>query len=400
MIQDSRNGSGEDLGTARAVLECLEKDGPLSRAAMAKRLDLSRTTLTNLINRFIDLRLVSELDGGSRHGRGRPGIPLDLDTAAWFALGAEFHSGRWVFALTNLKGALVETRSVLARSGDPAKIVAVLIRGIRAFADKVPGRLLPAVGIGVPGLVDWDDGRVIRADDLGWEDVPVREMVERGTGLAAMVLNRNRVTGLAEARYGSGRGVDSFIYIGIGTGISAAIMLSGALVHGAGYAAGEIGHLTVRPDGPRCRCGKRGCLQVMAAGGALAAMARKRRDRRSAIVFHDDDAAGGEAVCEAAQAGDATALECLREAARYLGMAAGNLVTTFNPEKILVGGPLVLKAPLFVDFIREEAERWAMPYPFSQVAIEPGGLDEFAGALGAAGLVLSQKLELSLGSEH
>lgn len=402
MAGGNRQVFGDDTRTANAVLACLENDGPMSRASVAKRLDLSRTTLSNLISRFIDLKLVAELEGGDPLGRGRPGIPVDLDTSAWFALGAEFHSSRWVFVVANLKGEVVATKTIESSAEDPKRFVNSLTRGIQQMRGLAPGRLFPAVGVGAPGLVDRERGVIIRADDLGWREVNVRGQVEKATGYAAYVVNRNRATGMAEARFGLGRGVDNFIYIGVGTGISAAVMLGGRLVNGSHYGAGEIGHVTVDPKGPPCGCGRCGCLQTLAAGGAVARYAAELRaagkiaaDGPLARALAKGEELSGEVVCRAAREGDKAALACVRQAAGYLGMVAGSLVTTLNPEKIILGGPLVRVGPALVDAVREETGRWAMRHPFSQVAIERSDLDEYAGALGAACLVLENKLELS-----
>lgn len=393
---------GLDMKTADSILDCIEKEGPLSRASVAKRLDLSRTTLSNLISRFMEQKLVAELEGTNPLGRGRPGIPVDIDTSTWFALGAEFHSGRWVFVIVNLKGEVVATETVKVDSDSADGFLAALVKGVKRIGGKSPGRLLPAVGVGVPGLVNWEEGTIIRAADLGWEQVPIKETVEKATGLAVYALNRNRATGIAEARCGKGRNVDNFVYIGIGTGISAAIMLGGKLLHGSSYGAGEIGHLTVDPKGPECGCGRRGCLQTLAAGGALVRKARQlldsgkaKSDGELARALSEQNGSGGEAVCLAAMAGDKMALSCVRSAASYLAMAVGSLVTTLNPEKVIFGGPLVRVGPILVDLVRQEASKWVMPHSFSFVSLDASELDEYAGALGAACLVLARKLDLS-----
>lgn len=402
MIRNNHANGWDDLKNSRNILACLESMGPLSRATVAKKLDLSRTTLTNLIIRLIDLRLVTELEGGDPNGRGRPGIPVDLDTSAWFALGAAFHSGHWVFVVTNLRGEVVAKQTGPACSGEQKSVLASLVKGLGAMLAKPPGKLLPAVGIGAPGLVNADTGTVIRADDLGWQDVDIAGAIGKATGLDAFVVNRNRAAAVAEARYGSGRGVANFVYIGVGTGISAAIMLDGELLHGSTYSAGEIGHIVVDPRGPECGCGNRGCLQTLAAEKALVRMAvslseaGKLPGKSPLAAALAAGGLDGAAICAAAMAGDKTADACVRSAAAYLGREVGNLITTLNPEKVVLGGPLIRAGSILVDYVREEAAAWAMKHPLSSVVIEAGILDEYAGARGAACLVLKKKLELCM----
>ncbi len=392
---------GAEAKTANEILACIERDGPISRADVAKKLGLSRTTISTLMVRFIRQGLVSELEGDPK-GRGRPGIPVEMNSASWFCLGAEFFSNRWVFVLANLKGEVIDTHILPTVSGTPDEFVGVLIAGLRQMAAKAPGRLLPAVGVGAPGVVDWEKGYIVRADDLGWKQVEIGRPVEEATGFAAFVLNRNRAAGLAEARFGQGRDSDVFIYIGVGTGISAAVMVEGNLLHGISYSAGEIGHLILRSDGPPCRCGKRGCLQTLAAEEAMVKkfreIAAKGGVKPSSQLGRQLAKGGtitGEMLAFAAIQGDPAAQECLRESARYLGMAAGLLITAFNPEKIIIGGPLVRAGTLLVDYVREEAEKWALDYSYAFSKIEASQLGEYSGALGAACLVLRHKLELS-----
>lgn len=402
MMYDSRTNAGEELRTAHEILDCLESDGPLSRAAVAKKLGLSRTTLTNLVGRLIDKALVREVTGNDdARGRGRPGIPIDLDASRWRALGAVFNSERWVFAVTTIKGDVVFTHSEPSSSRDAGVFLSSLTKGIGVVRKKFAGALLPGVGIGAPGLVDWERGVILRADDLGWTEIAVREAVEKACGFTAFVINRNRAAGVAEARYGRGKGCDSFIYIGVGTGISAAIMLGGELLHGVSHSAGEIGHVVTDPRGPRCRCGKRGCLQTLAAEPGLVDRATSlfkagRIGAKTAVARGIASGAGvkGEDVFADAVEGDEGAESCVRYAAFHLGMVIGNLITTFNPGKVILGGPLIRNAPAFADYVRREAAKWAMEHPLAAVTVEASGLDESAGARGAACLVLRNKLEL------
>jgi len=413
MSSSNRKSDSLEWKTARDVLACIEKTEDCSRAGIAKTLGLSRTTVSTIVGKFIRAGLVEERRGGA-NGRGRPGSPLSLTQDVWFALGAEFHSRQWVFAVTDLSGRIVRTRRVALEETTPEEFLDKLIVGLRYMMKSAPKRLLSAVGIGAPGLVDCETGTIIRADDLGWRNVPVRARIEAKLGIEASLLNRNRASGLAEARFGAGRGVHDFVYIGIGTGISAAIVADGVLVHGANYGAGEIGHVILDPEGPLCGCGKHGCLQALASGSAMVRTARGviegrpddvpgipeakaralRRTTSLGRILAEGNALSGEAICAEACKGDPLAVFCVEEAARHLGIAVANLVTTFNPDKIVLGGPVGNLGEPLLGSVRREAGRWAMEHSFSALGIEAGILGEYTGALGAACLVLDRKLEL------
>lgn len=401
---NNHHGSDNNFASAEgeyteAVLKIVESHADVSRASIARHLGLSRTTSSTIVSRLIGLDLLAERNL-IREGRGRPAILLDLDDSRWRALGAEYHSGHWSFVETDLKGRILRTAARKVAGSDPEAFLDGLVRGMEEFKSDASGELLPAFGVGAPGLVDCNRGTIIRADDLGWKTIGVAGFVERALGIEVLLINRNRAAGLAEARFGAGRGIHQMVYIGIGTGISAAFILDGRLLHGSSFSAGEIGHIAMDKSGPLCACGKRGCLHVYASGGALGKRAAELVAHGRASILPSVSERGsnfsGEEVCFAAALGDEVALESLGEAASMLGLAVANIITTYNPDKIILGGPLGLMDSPLLDMVRIEASRWAMQHPFKAAAIERGALGESVGAFGAACLVLDRKLSLAV----
>lgn len=384
-----------------SVVSAIEKGKAVSRADIARELGLSRTSASTMVGTLISLGLVAERHSAAE-GRGRPGIRLELDGSRWRAIGAEYHSNIWTFVETDLAGRIVRSESKPGSGIDPVSFLHDLVSGLEKFRGESTGIVLPAIGIGAPGLVDCDRGLIIRADDLGWKEVLVAETVRGKLGCEIFLINRNRGSGLAEARYGAGRGVHQMVYIGIGTGISAAYMADGRLIHGSSFSAGEIGHITMDTDGPVCACGKRGCLHVYASGRALVdrAIGFISEGRHTILTETDKDGTriSGESVCAASASGDPVALDCLRESGRYLGIAVANIVTSFNPDMVILGGPIgSMESPL-VDIVAAETARWAMSHPFAAVRICRGILGNSAGALGGACLVLDHKIRLAAAS--
>ncbi len=381
-----------------SVISAIEKGSAVSRADIARELGLSRTSVSTIVGTLISLGLVAERPAAAE-GRGRPGICLDLDASRWRAIGAEYHSNIWTFVETDLAGRIVRSRSMPGTGSDPDSYLGDLVSGLECFRRESAGKVLPAIGIGAPGLVDCDRGRIIRADDLGWKEVRVAETVHGKLGCEIFLINRNRASGLAEARFGVGRGVHQMVYIGIGTGISAAYMADGRLIHGSSFSAGEIGHITMDTDGPVCACGKRGCLHVYSSGRALgdraAGFIAEGRLTTLSTAWTQGQRIPGEAICAASASGDEVALDCLRESGRYLGIAVANIVTSFNPDMVILGGPIgSMESPL-IDIVAAEASRWAMSHPFAAVRICRGILGDSAGALGGACLVLDHKIRLA-----
>ncbi len=374
-----------------------------TRANIAKSLDVSRTTASNLVSQLISLDLVAELDS-TINGRGRPAIPLTLSTTTWNALGASFHGNQWHFLLIDLLGHGVLEHIEYVEEVSVEQFLEKLFLGLDFMIASAPGKLLPLIGIGTPGLVDTNTGIITRADDLGWKEVNIGQKIKLHTGFDCYAINRHRAAGLAEARFGSGRAIKNLIYIGIGTGISAAFINDGVLLEGANYSAGEIGHMLIDPDGPLCGCGRYGCLQAFSSSQALVRLMQEKY--RSLIALGETVEQNvlweaietkeltGDMIAEEANKGNLIAVECMQKIAIQLGIAVSNLINMINPQKIIIGGALGNSGPLLADLIRKEAALRAMASPFSTVQIEMSNLGNRASALGSASIPLSYKLEL------
>ncbi|MFJ8082271.1 ROK family protein [Streptomyces sp. NPDC096205] len=232
-----------------------------------------------------------------------------------------------------------------------------------------------AAGIVVPGIVDEDEGVAVRAANLGWGDVPVRDWLAEHLDLPVAFGHDVRAGGLAEARAGAGRGCADFLFVPVGTGIAAAVFSGGrarALTGGHGR-AGELGHVVVRPGGERCRCGARGCLETVASASAVARRYSRATGRRG-VTAHE--------VRACADAGDAAALTVWSEAIEALADALATAITLYDPARVVIGGGLSRSGESCLTPLRAAlAERLTFQDPPEVVA---AGLGDRAGCLGAA----------------
>jgi predicted NBD/HSP70 family sugar kinase len=381
-----------------------ESDTPPTRANIANYLSLSRTTSSLLVSQLISLGIIEELEC-EINGRGRPGIPLRICTRFWYALGASFSGNEWDFLIVDLTGKIIKEHTETVDSFALEAVTESLLRGLVYMVNQRPGPLLPLIGIGTPGLVDSGSGEIISADDMGWHNVALGDMVLKHTGMPALIMNRHRVSGLAEARFGADRNIKNLIYLGIGTGICAAFINDGVLLEGTNFSAGEIGHILIDPEGPLCGCGKRGCLQAMASSPALVRIVREQYTSLAEAAFpenplgnilHNKALLSGELIGVEANKGNPLAVACMQKIAGILGVVAANLINMLNPQKIIIGGTLGNTGPLLTSLISREAAKRALPTPFSAVTIEQSRLGNRAGALGATSLPLRYKLELLL----
>jgi predicted NBD/HSP70 family sugar kinase len=379
------------------------KDQP-TRASIARALGLSRTTLSNIVSDFIDSGLIVET-GESEKKRGRPATHLSIVADSWYTIGAEFHSGRWVFLIIDLTATIKNTLVMNLDEMTSECFIETFLRGLRSILSLVSGRMLPAIGIGVPGQVDNQRGVIIQAADLGWVNINLKSKIEAEFGFKTFVVNRNHASGFAESRYGTESEKRNMIYIGIGTGISSAIILNRTLLKGSGYSAGEIGHIVVDPDGPRCNCGKRGCLHTLASEEALVGYAKanlkkliknKTMDKNSplAILLSQSGELTGEGLVNCAARGDLAAIIALETGGSYLGKVIASMINILNPDKVVIGGPIGNMGEPLLSIIKKESARWALDVAMTNTVFETGILGEFSGALGAGCLVLERKLEL------
>ena len=221
-------------------------------------------------------------------------------------------------------GGVVHRRAVV---DTPAADVPALLAAMRAVTTEVYAPEVIAIGVGAAGLVETGTGRIRYAPNIAWREVDLHEALG-GFGVPVAIDNDCTVAAFGEHAIGAGRGVEDFLYVGVGTGIGGGIVHGGALMRGAHGFAGEIGHLIVEPDGEVCGCGNRGCWETVASGAALTRIGRERLG----------DARRGPAIVAAAREGDAMARSVLDDVGTRLGEGIAGLVNVLDPALVIVGG--------------------------------------------------------------
>ncbi len=254
---------------------------------------------------------------------------------------------------------------------------------------EVAGVRVDRIGVGCAGPVDIKAGLVFRPPNLpGWTRVPLTDHIRRSLGLPTVLENDANAGALGEFRYGAGRGAQSIFYMTVSTGIGGGIILDGKVWHGVKDAAGEIGHITVCPDGPLCGCGNRGCLEAMSSGPSIARRARDvvasgRQTRLSAIVKPTSAD-----VARLAEEGDPVAAEVWAVAVKYLGIGVAAVVTFLAPERVVIGGGVTKAGDSLFRPLREQAWQRVKLVPAESVPILPAALGPDVGILGAAAVAM------------
>ena len=275
------------------------------------------------------------------------------------------------------------------------RLVALAERVIAQTRREIPGAEIIGVGTGAPGPLDTKSGIVLLTPNLGWVNMPLRQIIHDRLGLPATLDNDANCAVLGEWWVGAARGARNAIGITIGTGIGGGLVLEGKLYHGASDVAGEIGHTTIETEGRRCKCGNYGCLEAYASGPNIAMRAVEELEAGAVsslpvMVGGDLKKITAQTVYEAAHQGDELALEIVNDTAKFLGVGIANLLNVFNPEVVVVCGGVTLAGDhLFVPLRREIARRAFKP-AVQACRIVPGELINTAGVYGAARVFLDQ----------
>jgi glucokinase len=275
------------------------------------------------------------------------------------------------------------------------RLIALARRTIDQTRREVPGAEIIGVGVGAPGPLDTRSGIVLLTPNLGWVNLPLRQIIHDHLSLPAALDNDANCAVLGEWWMGAARGTRNAIGITIGTGIGGGIIIEGKLFHGASDCAGEIGHTTIDTEGRHCKCGNYGCLEAYASGPNIALRAIEEiqagaESRLAHYVRGNLQKITAQTVYQAAHDGDRLALEVVNDTAKFLGTGIANLVNVFNPEVVVVCGGVTLAGDhLFVPLRREVARRAFKP-AVEVCRIVPCELSGTAGVYGAAKVFLDQ----------
>jgi glucokinase-like ROK family protein len=379
-----------DVNRARVLRE-LTTLGTTSRAEIARRTGLSPSTVSAIVSSLQRDGLVTEqagVDWGPGPRGGRPAAGIALHRSAGVAVGVDFGKRHLAVAVCDLG------HEVLAETWQEMDEDYPADHGLKSARELIAAALSEAhatsksalgVGIGLPGPVHAASGTLGSSTILpGWTGVRLLD-VERHFELPVYIDNDANLGARAESLWGAGRGVHSFAFLKVSTGIGSGLIANGQVIAGAGGTAGEIGHIAVQEDGDICRCGSRGCLETVASSSALMRML----ERALGETLDADE------VIRRARDGDLACARALADAGRYIGAATATLCNLFNPQRIAVGGSLGAAGDLLLNPMRESLELRAIPSAAADADIVQAELGERAELLGALALVLDRASEFA-----
>lgn len=353
------------------ILHTIRKHPELSRARISEMTGLNKATVSNLVAELQEDQLVLEAGPGESSG-GRKPLILHFNAMAGCVIGMELRVKQLTAILCDLNGnVLSEADSLLQRHNldDVLAEMKIMIASLIAKAPSTPYGVV-GIGVGVPGMVD-ENGVVLFAPNLAWEKVHLRELLEESFSIPVVIDNEANSGAFGELNFGRGEDVRHLLYVSAGSGIGSGIIIAGELYKGSRGYAGETGHMCIEAEGIPCSCGSRGCWELYASEKAydLASMELPAYRTPDLIGF--------------AARGNTAAERQFSEIGAYLGIGLTNLINSFNPELIVIGGPLSEAREWLEPSMQQMVAKRTLPYHKQQLEIAFSTLGSRAAMIGA-----------------
>lgn len=378
------------------ILNIIRKDGPISRAEIAKIAKLTPPTVTNIVHELLEAQLVKESEMGASTG-GRKPILLTINAESFYVIGLDvgIHKIRAVAA--DLNAAIKNEQVVTIQKGiGKEELIQLLIKQVNEMMqntnlskDKIIG-----IGVGMHGVVDSKEGVALYAPNFGLKSIPIKDRLEEVFQLPVKVENDAKVLALGEKWFGYGINIQNMVCLNVGIGIGAGIIIEDKLFNGKNGIAGEIGHTAIDLNGPKCSCGNYGCLQALSSGDAIREHMLKeinlgRKTKVVELVQGELEMIEGKIIHEAAILGDELAREVLTKSGRYLGVGIANLINVMNPDLVVISGGVSKAGHYILDPIKEVVADRVLNEEAKKTMVLQSKLGDHGTAIGAITLVLA-----------
>jgi len=380
------------------ILNVIREYGAISKIELSKITGLSPTAVGSITSELQEEGYIHETGKGESKG-GRPPKLLELKPGSYYSVGVDFDVDYMNLALVDITGQVIDQKSHKVPKWDSVENVAEKLElMIAQIINKhsINRQKLLGIGISIPGLVDLNKSEIIMAPNLGWKNINLKSYLIQLKDVPLYIENEAMASAIYENWIGSCRGIENFVCINIKSGIGAGIFINGKPYRGVSGTAGEIGHMVVDENGPRCGCGNFGCLETLASAAYIEQRARKMARQGVSIKlssYKDIDSISIDDVAEAARNGDEASIDILRESGRYLGMAIANTINMLNPKRIVLGKEFTKYADIVLDTVKAVVERKALRSPAAVVEIIASEIGDKASTIGAALIPIKELME-------
>lgn len=374
------------------VLRTIQKYGPISRAEIANRIELSKPSVSEIVSILIEEEWINEKVPKVKV-RGRQPIPLEINKHKKLIIGLEIGAYSNKIVVTNLKANILEEIEI-SHEKNPIHIIEDLGSRINQIVSQYKQSNIDVLGIGVGmhGLVDTDTGKNIFAPNLGWRNVEIKSILEKLTGLQVLVDNDCNSSALAEMWFGQGKDENNFITVLVDYGVGASVINEGKIFKGSHYVTGQIGHVTIDSDGALCSCGNYGCLETKTSETAILRSVKRnlKLGGMSTLqtLYSDIDNITIDDFYEAVNAGDELSLSIARDVARNLGAGFSILINLFGPKFIILGGSLTKISDVILPIISDVIQLKVLGEDAKETPIKSSVLGGNLYTIGAASLIV------------
>lgn len=385
------------------VLDIIRKRDGVSRKELAKITGLTPPAITGIVKDLLKMRLVLEGGLGSSQG-GRKPVCLSFNAGVAYVLGIEISRDSLAYGFTDMNSMPSEVSHMSCDTSNPSVVSDLLMRLINEVLSSNKSKKFIGVGIAIAGIINIEQARVIRSVNLGaqWNGYALlKELKDRGLRLPVFMDNNSNVAVLAERMFDLGTESVDLIYINVGDGISAGMIIDGDLLNGNKGFAGELGHIVVQPEGGLlCNCGNRGCVETIA---SLPSILRKF-NMEMPYVAEDDPAkqywlAHGvrnvEDLVALAQLDSEYAQKMFRYFCEHLSIAVSTVINLLSPEVVIMGGKMIGIMELYLEELNRRIANHSFPEIFAHTELKLSNMREEASVSGACALALGEVLSLS-----
>lgn len=385
------------------LLNTLRLSSPLSRAALAMRTGLNKATVSRLVSELLAAQFVREV-GYHDPVAGRPGMLLELNPKAGCIIAAEIGVEFVTTILADFGGDILwRDHADTADCDNQDEILARVIQRLDAARAECENQKMSLLGIavGLPGLVDVNAGTLMFAPNLGWYNLPIRELLQQRFHCPVFADNEAKMAALGEIYFGAARGCDNVLYIHAAVGVAGGFVAEERIQAGRMGFAGQFGHMTIAPEGPPCKCGNRGCWETFVSQNAVFRRVREaiesgRPSLLTRMTAGELDKLSMSLVTTAAELGDAVADEALDQTGEYLGIGIANLINANNPEMVVLGGTSAVAGKFLLPAIKREIGARALGWSANGVKLLIAANGSDASVMGGIALVYQHILNQPL----
>jgi glucokinase-like ROK family protein len=377
------------------ILNTIREHNSISRADIARLTKLTPATVTNITSELLQHQIILEAERGESSG-GRKPVMLRINTDGYYVVGVYIGSKVVEVVIANLNSDFIFEKKINNSADLTHKdILKNIVEIIQEWRKNNNSEKVLGIGVGVHGLVQTEKGIAVYAPNLGWENVPIKDYFEENLNIPVFIDNDVRTMTLGESWFGVAKDINNFILIYIGYGVGGSIVVDNHLFRGMNEGAGEIGHMTIDPKGPKCSCGNTGCLQTLISENAIVQEMKRliTEGHYSSIkdlVGDEICRISPEIVYEAAINNDNLALTVIKEQSKYLGIAIANLINTINPSMIIISGKITRLGDIVMNVVMDEVRNRSLKYLQHSTKIIYSTLNRKAVLKGAVSLVLNE----------